>query len=80
MMSFKTIIIDPRLEPKPSNKDENHAGKRVRNMLWKYAKMAEQGLPDDRKHVKSKVPVLGLKEKVLTNGNYGFFSTVILFA
>ena len=39
--------------------------------------MAEVALEDDRKHVKTKIPALGSKEKVLTNGNYGFFSAVI---
>ena len=31
----------------------------------------------DRKYVKDKIPVLGSQEEVLSNGNYGFFSTVI---
>eukprot|EP00091_Calanus_sinicus_P015385 TRINITY_DN33566_c0_g1_i1.p1 TRINITY_DN33566_c0_g1~~TRINITY_DN33566_c0_g1_i1.p1 ORF type:complete len:120 (+),score=34.53 TRINITY_DN33566_c0_g1_i1:173-532(+) len=77
MAACKTIIIDQKLEPKPPNQGEKQDGKLARNLLWEYASKAEEELEDDRKHVKTKTPALGSKEKVLTNGNYGFFSAVI---
>ena len=51
----------------------------ARIILHEYAKNAESDemMEDDRKHVKDKIPVLGSQEEVLSNGNYGFFSTVI---
>merc|ERR1719347_899489 len=37
----------------------------------------EKSMADDRKHVRDKIPALGSRENVSTNGNYGFFSAVM---
>ena len=77
MSTYKTIIIDPKLEPKPAGQNGNQQGKPVRNLLWEFARKSDDKLEDDRKHVKDKTPALGSEQLVLSNGNLGFFSAVI---
>lgn len=73
----RTIIIDGSLKPALPNITQKASPAMI--LLHKYAKKAESNkrLEDDRKHIKAKIPAIGSKKKVLSNGNYGFFSTVL---
>eukprot|EP00092_Neocalanus_flemingeri_P015486 GFUD01016763.1.p1 GENE.GFUD01016763.1~~GFUD01016763.1.p1 ORF type:complete len:387 (+),score=114.21 GFUD01016763.1:285-1445(+) len=77
MATYKTVIIDNKLEPKPAGPDVLLPAKPVRNLLWEFAKKSEDTLEEDRKHVKDKTPALGSDENVHCKGNFGFFSAVI---
>jgi len=79
MGPYKTIILDNSLKPvEPKEKPEEIP---ARTLLHEYMKKYESDpknwMAADRKHVRDKIPVLGSRENVSTNGNYGFFSAVM---
>ena len=69
----KIIIIDSSLKLNSWNNMSDP--KPARMLLHEYAKTAENHpeTEDDRKHAKNKIPVLGPRKNVSSNGNYGFF-------
>jgi len=73
----KTILIDESL--KPVDPKETREQNPARTLLHKYMKIAESDrrTAEDRKHIKTKIPALGSRENVSSNGNYGFFSAVM---
>jgi len=73
----KTILLDESL--KPVHPKETTERKPARTLLHEYMKKAENDrrMAEDRKHVKTKIPALGSRKKVFSNGNYGFFSAVM---
>ena len=77
MNAEKTIIIDNSLQPNIT-KDIPKA-RSARMLLYNFARKAEKDrrMSKDRKHVKNKIPALGSRKKVRSNGNYGFFSAVV---
>ena len=78
MATYKTILIDSKLKSKQGPDGLISASRPVRDLLWEFAKKSDEKLKDDdRKHIKDKIPVLGSNKLVSSNGNYGFFSTVI---
>ena len=73
----KTIVIDNNLQPNVTQ--DMPEPRPARRLLYDYARKAEKNrrMKKDRKHIKSKIPFLGSRKKVLSNGNYGFFSAVV---
>jgi len=74
---YKTILLDESLKPvQPKETTERIP---ARTLLHEYMKIAESDrrMAEDRKHVKTKIPALGSRKKVFSNGNYGFFSAVM---
>ena len=69
-MNAKTVLLQDKLkahEPKHTNKGTN-----IRKCMLAYAKEVKGN------NVNNKIPVLGSDERVVsTNGNYGFFSTIL---
>ena len=61
--------------PKALKKTEDQG--RAMELLWQYAKDADNYNRDERQHIKNKLPVLGSNSTVNSLGNYGFFSAII---
>jgi len=89
---YKTILLAEHLVPNPKYRDSKSKAKSIRDVLLQYGRQADdmakkvvelkkrRGMEagGHRTHVGQKTPVLSSNNFLVhTNGNYGFFSTVL---